>query len=152
MRSINADLGVVNLPDEPFGALHGHFEVGTDTKDRIFIFETVTADEIESAVAVEKALLVQDETLLQEQAEQLKVAFQPKQHLRHGISHTEKWVISFGLYGSNPKYVAGALRNVQVCSLKYKSKCKIISVVVVNSFKTVNEHISLNIVHTFVWQ
>lgn len=114
MRSVNSNLGVVHLAEEPFGAIHGHFDLNQDTKDEIFIFETVRSEDVKESVLKEKTLIVEDENILEKQAEMLKHSFQPKPRLRHGIATVEKWVISFGLYGNNPKYVAGALRNVEL--------------------------------------
>ena len=72
-------------------------------------FEYVNASIVEAAI--EKEAAEEREALEQDQKYILQIANLPKS--------TEKRVISFGLYGSNPKYTTGAIRNVETAKIYF---------------------------------
>ncbi|MCL4416424.1 MAG: hypothetical protein M1365_06985 [Actinobacteria bacterium] len=78
-------------------------------------FQTINQSYIEASLTKEKEEILQaqreDEILLE------KIHSFP--------SSREKRVISFGIYGSNPKYISGALKNLELSKIYYEGwKCR----------------------------
>lgn len=72
-------------------------------------FEYVNASIVEAAIA--KEAVEEREALEQDQKYIMQIAGFPKSE--------EKRVISFGLYGTNPKYTTGAIRNVEAAKIYF---------------------------------
>jgi hypothetical protein len=125
-RSTNGYVAVVDDRVAPFGTLRceaptsggmvgGLGHLMAPSRLSAFVLVPTSAAEIGAAEAEEAKAQREEDSRLQQETAELNFLFQ--QEPATPMHKVEKRVISFGLYGANPKYVAGALRNVELAAV-----------------------------------